>query len=105
MVRTIIVYYWKDLETLDMDGLHEPHSISEIAAFALLDFQENQIGGWKSTSAAIDDRKWHETRKVPIGHEIVGFKCNKLHDDEKEWITDLSFVLWSPPKEMTSMVD
>ena len=39
---------------------------------------------------------------MPVGHEIIGLKCNTDKDDDKEWITDLSFVLWSPPKDLTS---
>ena len=55
-IRKVTLFYWWDVDRLE-DEEQEFHSTTEIAAFAFLDRYGNQVGGWKSTSSALDQRK------------------------------------------------
>ena len=87
-IRKVTIFYWWDVDRVEEEE-SEFHSTTEIAAFAFLDKQGNQVGSWKSTSSALDKRKEQITRKVPIGHEIIGLRCNTRSDSFKTWITDI----------------
>ena len=45
-----------------------------------------------------EDNSGDVVQKIPVGHRIIGMQCNS----DKKKISDISFILWAPPKDSLS---
>ena len=96
-ITTVSVHYWKEMQPLG-DQEVSWRITDRIAAIEFYDADGEVIAEMKSERSSEEEKKEEIQRIIPKGHEIMGLRCCPSSDG----IKNLSFLLWSLPKESTS---
>ena len=95
--------YWKELNLYneENDERKKWKSTDKIAAIEFYDEDGFEIAAVKSEKTIEEEQSSEVERKIPKGHELIGLRCCP----STEGIKNLSFMLWSLPKESMSHAD